>query len=184
MMNRERPVPVRLFAAGLRAVTAMALILCGFALCPEARAAEPRNFAVTKVAMENRAPDFVLKDLNGRPFRLSEYRGKRPVLLIFSATWCSFCEAEIPRLKSLYAAYASRGLEMLNVDIQESKTRVARYAARHELPYRTLLDEDGTVSGIFEVRGVPTLTLIDKNGTILCNPCRRVEAYLKTLLEK
>jgi peroxiredoxin len=162
----------------------MTLMVWGFAICPEARSAEPRNFAVTRVAAENRAPDFVLKDLNDRQFRLSDYRGKRPVLLIFSTTWCSFCEAEIPRLKSLHAAYASRGLEMVNVDIQESKTRVARFVARHQLPYRTVLDEDGTVSGIFEVRGVPTLTLIDKNGMIVCNPCRRVEASLKTLMEK
>ena len=184
MMNRKRTLPMGLFAQGLLAVTVTALILHGFALCPEARAADSRNGDVTRVAAESKAPDFVLKDLNGQLFRLSEYRGKRPVLIVFSATWCSFCEAEIPRLKSLHAAYAPRGLEMVNIDIQESITRVARYAARHQLPYRTLLDEDGTVSGIFDVRGVPTLALIDRNGTMVCNPCRRAEAYLKTLMEK
>jgi peroxiredoxin len=138
----------------------------------------------TQLTMEDKAPDFVVKDLKGRPFRLSDHKGKRPVLIIFSTTWCSFCKAEIPHFKSIYSTYAKRGVEIVNVDIQESKEKVSSFAAKYELPYRVLLDEEGTVSGFYDVRGVPTMVLIDKNGMIVCRQCRNVETLLESLMKK
>ena len=78
----------------------------------------------------------------------------------------------------------SKGLEIVNIDIQESKEKVAKFVAKNELPYRTLLDEDGTVSGVYEVRGVPTMVLVDKNGMIVCHQCRTVDTLLKTMMKK
>jgi peroxiredoxin len=147
-------------------------------------AANPQQFDITKLTTETKAPDFVLSDLNGQKFRLSDYKGKNPVLLIFSTTWCSFCRAEIPHFKSIYTSYAKLGLEVVNVDIQESKDKVASFASKNELPYRTVLDESGTVSSIFEVRGVPTLVLIDKNGMIVCRQCRNIDTLLKAMMKK
>jgi peroxiredoxin len=149
-----------------------------------APAASPPPFDITTLTVENKAPDFVLTDLNGQKFRLSDHKGKRPVLLIFSTTWCTFCRAEIPHFKSLYASYAKQGLEIVNIDIQESKEKVAKFVAKQQLPYRTLLDEDGTVSGIYEVRGVPTMILVDKNGMIVCHQCRSVDTLIKTMMKK
>ena len=131
-----------------------------------------------------RAPDFVLKDLDGRKFRLSDFRGKQPVLIIFSATWCTFCREEIPHFKSIHAAYAKKGLEIVNIDIQESKEKVAKFTAKYGLPYRVLLDEDGVVGGIYDIRGVPSMVLVDPNGNILCRQCQRVEPLIETLLKK
>ncbi|HBB18102.1 MAG: hypothetical protein A3J94_13040 [Syntrophus sp. RIFOXYC2_FULL_54_9] len=155
-----------------------------FALPSDIAAANPKQFDITKLTKEIKAPDFVLTDLKGQQFRLSDRKGKNPVLIIFSATWCTFCLQEIPHFKSLHATYAKQGLEVVNVDIQESKEKVAKFAAKYELPYRTLLDLDGTVSGIYEVRGVPTLVLVDKNGLIVCRQCRNVETVLKAIMKK
>jgi len=155
-----------------------------FALPSDIAAANPKQFDITKLTKEIKAPDFVLTDLKGQQFRLSDRKGKNPVLIIFSATWCTFCLQEIPHFKSLHATYAKQGLEVVNVDIQESKEKVAKFAAKHDLPYRTLLDLDGTVSGIYEVRGVPTLVLVDKNGLIVCRQCRNVETVLKAIMKK
>jgi peroxiredoxin len=143
---------------------------------------QPRSAA--KADFTEKAPDFVLKDLNGRKFRLSDYRGKQPVLIIFGATWCTFCREEIPRFKSIHATYAKQGLEIVNIDIQESKEKVAKFAARYELPYRVLLDEDGAVAGIYDIRGVPSMVLVDAKGNILCRQCQRVEPIIETLLKK
>ena len=137
----------------------------------------------TRSAIQEKAPDFLLKDLQGRAFRLSEQRGK-PVLLIFSATWCPSCREEIPRLKNLFAAYAAKGLVMVNIDIQEKKERVSSFAAINNLPYRTLLDTAGDVAGAYEVRGIPDLVLVDRNGMILCRQCGSLDALLKKMFPK
>ena len=145
-------------------------------------APKPREAAKTAIA--EKAPDFVLTDLNGRKFRLSDFKGKQPVLIIFSATWCPFCREEIPHFKSLHATYAKRGLEIVNIDIQESKEKVAKFTAKYGLPYRVLLDEDGDVSGIYDIRGIPSMVLVDQNGNILCRQCPKIETLLGTILKK
>lgn len=182
--NSKKTFLESLLAGGFRGIAMAVLIAAVFTLPAGVRAADPQSFDITKLTIESKAPDFVLTDLKGQKFRLSDHKGKRPVLIIFSTTWCSFCKAEIPHFKSLYASYAKQGLEIVNIDIQESKEKVAKYAAKYELPYRTLLDEDGTVSGIYEVRGVPTLVLVDKNGMIVCRQCRTVDTLLKTMMKK
>jgi peroxiredoxin len=153
-------------------------------LPPDARSFGPKPPAAAKTAFVEKAPDFVLRDLNGRNFRLSDFRGKQPVLIIFSATWCTFCREEIPHFKSIHAAYAKQGLEIVNIDIQELKEKVAKFTAKYGLPYRVLLDEDGVVGGIYDIRGVPSMVLVDPNGDILCRQCQRVEPLIETLLKK
>src|SRR5512145_1980885 len=58
------------------------------------------------------APDFTLKDLQGKKFRLTAQRGK-PVLIFFGTTWCPGCRSEIPVYKKVYETYAPRGLEVI-----------------------------------------------------------------------
>lgn len=168
----------------LPSIGAVLLIVAVFVLPSEVKAANPKQMDITKLTNEMKAPDFVLNDLKGQPFRLSDQKGKKPVLIIFSTTWCTFCVQEIPRFKSIHETYTKQGLEIVNIDIQESKEKVTKFAAKHELPYRTLLDLDGTVSGVYGVRGVPSLILVDKNGMIVCRQCRNVETVLKSILKK
>ncbi|MBU2026867.1 MAG: TlpA family protein disulfide reductase [Proteobacteria bacterium] len=169
---------------GFKGIAAAVMIACIFTLPPGLWSAGPKPFEITRKIFEEKAPDFVMKDLSDRKFRLSDYRGKQPVLLIFSATWCSFCIEEIPHFKSLHATYAKQGLEIVNIDIQESREKVSRFAAKYKLPYRTLLDEEGTVSGVYNIPGVPTMILVDKNGMIICRQCRTVDTLLESMLKK
>lgn len=112
------------------------------------------------------APDFTLKDLQGKTFRMSAQRGK-PVLIFFGTTWCPGCRAEIPRYKKVYADFAPRGLEVIYINIMEPAKKVARFAQAQALPFRTLLDEDGSVGGAYNVVGVPMIMLVDKEGRVI-----------------
>lgn len=134
-------------------------------------------------AQSELAPDFTLKDLQGREFKLSEQRGK-PVLLVFGATWCPSCREEIPYLKEIYAKYARKGLVVVNIDIEEYPDQVARFAEKYQLPYRVLLDETGQVARNYRVRGIPNFTLLNKEGRIVCRECPDVEPLLNKLLTK
>src|SRR3989339_548044 len=141
-------------------------------------------FSVTPPGGTDKAPDFILKDTNGKTFRLSDYKGKKPVMIIFSTTWCPTCIGEVPYFKSLFSTYADQGLEIVNIDVQESKAKTSKFSARHNLPYRVLLDESGIVSGAYEIRGVPSLVLVDQKGIILCHQCSPIEPFLDAILNK
>ncbi|MHB8910461.1 MAG: TlpA family protein disulfide reductase [Syntrophales bacterium] len=168
---------------GFFRVAAVVLIFCMISLPFGALAAKPKPLDLTKTTSAEKAPDFILTDLKGQQFRLSDHRGKRPVLIIFSATWCTFCKAEIPHFKSLHATYTKLGLEVVNIDIQESQEKVSKFAAQNQLPYRVLLDRDGAVSGIYDVRGVPMTVLVDRDGMIVCRQCRTVETLLDSMMK-
>ncbi|MBP1710000.1 MAG: resA [Deltaproteobacteria bacterium] len=112
------------------------------------------------------APDFTLKDLQGKTFRLSAQRGK-PVLIFFGTTWCPGCRAEIPKYKEVHKTYSPRGLEVIYINIMEPAKKVIRFAQSNSLPYRTLLDEDGSVGNAYSVIGVPMIMLLDKAGNIV-----------------
>lgn len=178
------PSAVNVLTGGFAGIAAIVLVACLFALPFGTLAAKPKPLDSTKAASQEKAPDFILTDLKGQQFRLSDHRGKRPVLIIFSTTWCTFCKAEIPHFKSLHATYAKQGLEVVNVDIQESREKVSKFTAQNQLPYRVLLDRDGTVSGVYEVRGVPTMVLVDRDGMIVCRQCRTVETLLDSMLKQ
>lgn len=113
-----------------------------------------------------RAPDFTLKDVQGKIFRLSTQRGK-PVLIFFGTTWCPACRTEIPKYKEVHKTYSPRGLEVIYINIMEPAKKVKRFAQSHSLPYRTLMDEDGSVGNAYSVIGVPMIMLLDKEGNIV-----------------
>lgn len=115
---------------------------------------------------EGKAPDFTLKDLNGQAFHLKAERGKT-VLMIFTTTWCPSCRELIPAYRELYQVYGERGLVMVNVNIQEPLARVREFAKNNQIPYRILLDEDGSVGMAYGVMGVPAMILINQDGELI-----------------
>ena len=131
-------------------------------------------------SIEEPAPEFVLKDLNGEKVRLADYRGK-VVLLAFSTTWCPHCRKMPPYLNELRSRYGDRGFVILNIDIQESQKKVRSYADKYNIQYRVLLDGNGAVAMAYKVRGVPSLILVDRKGTIVCRQCRSLDVLLETL---
>lgn len=113
-----------------------------------------------------KAPDFTLKDTEGKIFKMSAVRGK-PVLIFFGTTWCPGCRAETPTYKKVYETYSPRGLEVIYINIMEPAAKVKRFVKSAGLPYRALLDEDGTVGQQYGAVGVPTIVLVNKEGRVV-----------------
>jgi thiol-disulfide isomerase/thioredoxin len=75
-------------------------------------------------------PDLSLKDLDGKPVSLADYKGK-VVFLNFWATWCDPCRVEIPWLIDMQSKYASRGFTVVGVAMdEEGKSVVAPFIAK------------------------------------------------------
>jgi peroxiredoxin len=169
-----------MFRKGFTHIVSLSLItlLTFFVACSDSGSGNKP--LIEKPASADQAPDFTLQDIEGKTFKLSNFKGK-PVMLIFTTTWCVYCRSEIPNFKKIYADYGSRGLEVVNINIDEPREKVARFAARYELPYRLLLDETGRVPEAYGVVGVPSLVLIDKDGKIICRQCRSVNTILNSI---
>lgn len=113
------------------------------------------------------AADFSIARLDGSIFKLSDYRGKKAVNLIFWATWCPNCKAEISALNALHKKHGA-DIELLavNVTINDSLKRVKHYQKKYGLSYPLAFDEGSKVSDTYSVVGTPTLIIIDIDGVI------------------
>jgi len=112
------------------------------------------------------APEFRLKDVNGKSFSLRDYGGK-VVLLNFWATWCPSCKFEMPSMETLHEALGNKGLVVLSVNVRESADEVKAFFEVHRLWFPALLDEDGDVFQRFNVWSLPTTFIIGKKGELL-----------------
>lgn len=112
------------------------------------------------------APDFSVKDLNGKEVRLSTLKGK-VVMVNFWATWCPPCKEEIPSLMKLNKSMEGKPFQMLAISIDDGgKEIVERYfrVSGNSLP--AYLDTDGNVSRLYGTTGVPETFIVDRNGLI------------------
>ncbi len=113
-----------------------------------------------------KAPDFTLRDAEGRQVRLSDYRGK-VVLLNFWATWGGPCRVEIPWFIQFEKEYKDRGFAVLGVSMDEDGWDAVRpYIARMRINYRILMG-DSLVSDLYGgVDSLPTSFMIDRQGRV------------------
>ncbi len=115
-------------------------------------------------AVDHPAPNFTLTTLTNETFTLQEAQGK-PIVLNFWATWCGPCQRELPALQAAAERYGDRVL-ILGVDQGESVEVVQRYVDEKGLTFAIPLDSDFAVSGLYNVRGLPTTYFIDSQGII------------------
>lgn len=111
------------------------------------------------------APDFALKALDGRNYRLSEYRGE-VVALVFWASWCGACRRELERLDSLRRTYDDAGLSVLGVTVDEDSDRARRVAKGIDAQFPQLHDAARAVSREYRPGSLPTTLLIDRAGAV------------------
>jgi peroxiredoxin len=129
-------------------------------------AAAPSRSA-TPAAASAAAPDFALKDLDGKIVRLSDYRGKA-VVLNFWATWCPPCRHEIPWFVDLQNQYGPHGLEIIGISMDESgPAAVKRFADRMNVNYKVVMGDAATAARYGGVRVLPTTVYIGRDGKVI-----------------
>ena len=113
-----------------------------------------------------RAPDFALRDLDGKIVRLSEFIGEKLVVLNFWATWCSPCVVEMPDLEEIYQKHMD-DIVILGIDNQESLQVVNKFLDEEvNVTYPILLDSDGQVTLGYNIFAQPTTFFVDRTGFI------------------
>ncbi|MBN2132536.1 MAG: TlpA family protein disulfide reductase [Sedimentisphaerales bacterium] len=108
------------------------------------------------------APDFTLTDIDGNLHKLSSYRGKDVIVVIWT-TWCPTCKLEIPHLKELYKAFDREKLAILSIS-NESPTLLKDFASEQKIPYTVLSGSEPLPSPFGDVEYIPSSFYIDPEG--------------------
>jgi peroxiredoxin len=109
------------------------------------------------------APEFALKDVNGREITLASLRGK-PVLLDFWATWCEPCREEMPQIQALYDQFKDKGLIVVGIDTDEPAETARKYFEDQHYSFANLLGSGSDVVKKYGAEMIPMVMLIDKDG--------------------
>ena len=119
------------------------------------------------LAVGKPAPDFSLADLNDKPYRLSDFRGK-VVFLNFWATWCKPCREEMPSMEILNKNFEKDGLVILAVSIDRVTTTkdIPPFVKGMNLSFPVLIDSWGKTDKPYKRMGVPETFIIDQQGII------------------
>ena len=115
---------------------------------------------------------FQLQDLDGDTVSLSDFKGKKAVLLAFWSFFCGPCREEIPLLDEITKKHAPQDLEMLaiNLDGPKLEKAVQKYVSAGNFSFRVVWEEIEGVqyktADAYGVAGTPSVVLIDKRGKV------------------
>ncbi len=113
------------------------------------------------------APNIEIATQDGEVRRLSEFRGRKPVYLVFWNTWCTFCIKKTARYRKLQEQFGDK-IEILaiNTSWSDSPEKMRSFEERYKTNYSTVFDFDELLTDRYEVTAVPTEFIVDVNGVI------------------
>ena len=131
------------------------------------------------------AYDFEQNDVNGKPVKLSDFKGKY-VLIDFWASWCKPCRQENPNVVKAYQAYKDKNFEILGVSLDSDKNNWLKAIKDDGLTWTNVSDLKGwknEVGELYAIKAVPTNYLISPEGKIIAKDLRGADLE-KFLAEK
>lgn len=143
------------------------LIVLGSIFFNSTQAETDKSEIESNVKLGMLAPDFVLTRFDGSEFRLSDYRGKKSVYLMFWNTWCGYCHKKIPLLKQVQNKFSDEIVILaINTSLSDTVDKMAQFNSKEQLNYPIAFDHEKKVTDLYKVWGTPTSFIIDINGVI------------------
>lgn len=118
---------------------------------------------VADIALGLEAPEFTLTNFDGEEVSLSDYRGKI-VIVNFWATWCKWCDLEMPDLNKIYTE--NEDIVVLAVNVMEDEQTVREYVEAGGYEFEVVFDADGKIASDYLVNGLPNSYFVDKDGIL------------------
>src|ERR1700687_367081 len=122
---------------------------------------------MTNIVAGNTAPGFSLKAFDGSEFSLSKSLERGPVVAAFFKVSCPVCQFTFPFLERLYKRYGSDGVTFLGIS-QDGAQSTSKFAREYDIIFPILIDDENgyVVSNAYGLTNVPTIFLIDTDGTV------------------
>ncbi|HKQ50835.1 MAG TPA: TlpA disulfide reductase family protein [Pyrinomonadaceae bacterium] len=139
------------------------------------------------------ALDAPLKTLDGKPFKISELKGKVLVLDLW-ATWCGPCRSSIPELVTMQKEYGSKGFEVVGLDIDpdsDTPEDVRAFAKEYEINYKLAFADRELAISLMRGGNIPQSIIVNRDGQIIehlvgfnpVNTPRRMRAAIEQALK-
>jgi Thiol-disulfide isomerase and thioredoxins len=150
--------PINRFFVALAGCVLAAWMLAGDADAPQ---------LLTPVNEKPRAPDLTMENVDGGNVRLASLHGK--VVLVFWATWCAPCRREMPAMERLNRIMKDKPFAIVAINAGEGVDEVFSFRGSVDpMPtFQLLLDPKGDAMAAFEVKGLPTTFILNRQGQIV-----------------
>jgi RNA polymerase sigma factor (sigma-70 family) len=133
-----------------------------------AQEAEARLDNMQNLVAGKPAPEISGVSFDGKPLKLSDYRGK-VVVLVFWGTWCGPCMREVPRERELAERLKDKPFALLGVNCDQDKQAAATAIKSERMTWPNWHDGaagEGPIAKRYHIRSYPTLFVIDGQGII------------------
>lgn len=143
-------------------------VLLGVAYTSPNANAEELGHQLARLKEPVKAPGFDLLDLDENSHSLQDYSGK-VIMINFWATWCPPCRQEMPSLEAVYQDLKQDGFVVIAVNQWESVDLVFPYLGQLAVfpTFPILLDHAGKLSQAYDVKGLPTTFIVNRQGNIV-----------------
>jgi len=121
------------------------------------------------VKVGDEAPDFLIREVDGNEYMLSDLRGK-VVMLQFTASWCSVCRKEMPFIeKEIWQNKKNNDLNVIGIDRDEPPETVRKFKNDMSITYPLAFDPGAEIFGLYAEKnaGVTRNVIIDRDGKII-----------------
>jgi peroxiredoxin len=160
---------------------ALSCLLLAAAAPSNTKAGGGANGRAGLLAVGDTAPDWTLRDSEGRAHKLSEYRG-RVVVLDFWATWCALCSKVMPRMEKLHRKYKGQGVAVFGVSSFETGDPVAAMKKKN-CTYGLLLKGE-EIAPAYGVETLPAVCVVGPDGRIVYSHAGADHKNLESVVEK
>ena len=128
------------------------------------------KYATEMLAPGTLVPDFTLTDIEGKAVSISDFRGRK-VVLLFWASWCPDCRAEVPQIKAMQATADPAKVAFVSVSFDRTFDAFKTYVGENYLGGVQLFDPAGkkesTISVAYHIKWIPSLYLLDNDGKVI-----------------
>ena len=144
------------------------------------------KYATELVKAGVQAPDFKMKTIDGKTFKLSQLKGKT-VVLDFWASWCPDCRKDAPEVVRMYKEYAPQGIEFVGVSMDTDMEAWRKACEQFGITYTQVSElkkfKETDIAKAYGVKWIPSMVVVDKEGKVALSTVLtyKVDKYLKEL---
>ncbi|PID72711.1 MAG: redoxin [Desulfobulbus propionicus] len=123
---------------------------------------------VSATQLGEKLATFKQQDMNDNTIDMNSIIGKKPVMLVFWASWCPNCKTEAAKVNQIVAQYKDRGMEFIGINIgyNDSIARARSFIKKNKMAYPSVFDKSNRITRKYMVHGVPTVIVADANGIV------------------